>query len=208
MFNTACVYWIRDKSHTDITREGYVGVSKEFEKRIKTHLKRIETKEHGNYKLIENFSNKIIIDAVVISNEDNCYDLEFKLRPSNNIGWNINAGGFKPPSQQGVIRAKKYGKTWAPMQGKKHSEDTKLKMSIASKGKPKSEEHIAKMKLRKFSDELKQKLSLIKKGKPGNSSTCRGMKWWNNGVITIMSKESPGENFNPGRIFHKNNKGN
>ena len=208
MFSSACVYWIRDPSHTDITCEGYVGVSKEFKKRIKTHLKRIKTKDHENYKLIKNYNENVIIETVVISDEDSCYDLEFKLRPINNIGWNINAGGIKPPSQHGVKRIASYGKTWAPMQGKKHSEATKLKMSNASKGKPKSEEHIAKMKLRKFSDELKQKLSLLKKGKPGNSSTCKGMKWWHNGVITIMTKECPGDNFIPGRIFHKKNKGN
>ena len=207
MFNTACVYWIRDKSHTDITREGYVGVSKEFEKRIKTHLKRIETKEHGNYKLIENFSNKIIIDAVVISNEDTCYDLEFKLRPSNNIGWNINAGGVKPPSQQGVNRIASYGKTWAPMQGKKHSEDTKLKMRAASKGKPKSEEHIAKMKLRTHSADSKLKMSIARKGKPSNSKSLVGMKWWNNGITSTMSHTSPSIDFIPGRIYIRKIKG-
>lgn len=41
-----------------------------------------------------------------------------------------------------------------------------------------------------------------------NSSTCKGMKWWNNDIVTIMSKEHPGENFKPGRIFHKKNKEN
>jgi len=195
MFDTACVYWIRDASHTDITCEGYVGVSKEFNKRIKTHLKRIKTKKHDNYKLIENYNDNVVIKTIVISDEDSCYDLEFKLRPSNNIGWNINAGGVKPPSQQGVNRVVDYGKTWAPMQGKRHSEVTKLKMSSASKGKPKSDEH-------------KQKLSLIKIGKPNTSSTCRGMKWWNNDIISVMSKECPGENFKLGRVFLKKNKGN
>ena len=85
--------------------------------------------------------------------------------------------------------------------GKSKSEETRKKMSEAWKGKPKSEEH-------------RKKLSELKKGKPGAnkgvpkseearkkmSEARKGMRWWNNGEISKMSHECPGDGWVLGRI--------
>jgi len=90
------------------------------------------------------------------------------------------------------------------MLGKKHSIETKNKQSEASKGKPKSIEHIKNMKKAltglskpKWSDESKLNLSLSRRGEkcywlwkggitPENKLARRGIEWnkWRSSVFT------------------------
>ena len=83
--------------------------------------------------------------------------------------------------------------------GKHHSAESKKQMSEAHKGKKFSEEHKKKIsewnKGKKMSDKARRKMSEAKKG---NTAT-KGMHWFNNGKINIMSKECP-PGFIPGRI--------
>ena len=67
--------------------------------------------------------------------------------------------------------------------GKKHSDETKKKMSEAKKGKPKSNE--AKKRMRS--------------AKKGENNPAFGKHWYNNGKISIMVKECP-DGFVPGRL--------
>ena len=205
MLRQACVYWIKKNNFTDIFSEGYVGVSLEPEKRIKTHLYRVKSNKHGNTNLIENFKDDVIVEVVMIGDEDYCYEIENKLRPNSNIGWNINTGGFKPPSQLGKKRLRDYGKTWSPMLGKKHSEETKRKMSEAQKGKVRwSEEQKLQMSLSrkgKYTEDRLRKMSLAKKGIPTGRSFVKGRFWWNDGLVNKMSVEQPGISFIRGKIM-------
>lgn len=87
-----CLYWIRDVSHTDIQTQGYIGVSTDFEQRIKTHKKQ----KRWLWKKFD-----IVVEIILTEKEENCYRFEECLRPEERIGWNINKGGFKPPSRKG-----------------------------------------------------------------------------------------------------------
>jgi hypothetical protein len=114
------VYWIAHKSHTDMFSQGYIGVSNNHTKRWYTHSWKTENvhffnaiKKYG----WDNLDKKIVL----IAEDGYCLDIEKKLRPSKNIGWNIAMGGGKPPSATG----KKFG----PM-----SEATKAKVSASKKG--------------------------------------------------------------------------
>jgi group I intron endonuclease len=53
--------------------------------------------------------------------------------------------------------------------GRKITQKTRNKISKSLSGKPKSEEHIQKLKNREFTEDTKQKMSLIKKGKISNN---------------------------------------
>lgn len=64
-----------------------------------------------------------------------------------------------------------------PMYGKKHSDETRRKMSAKKKGK-------------KLSAETKNKIS----------KTFKSLRWYNNGKINVRAKECP-EGFTPGRLL-------
>ena len=87
----------------------------------------------------------------------------------------------------------------------KPSEETKIKMSVAKKGKKISEETKKKMSEvwsydKHFTIETKNKISELKKG----NKNVRGKRWFNNGKINIRAKECP-EGFVFGRLSWKNN---
>ena len=99
---SAQVYWIRAPHHSDMTFDGYVGVSKNAHKRwLYGHDWAHRKGRHENPKLANAITKygweNLIKTIIVIAEENYCYDLEHKLRPSDNIGWNLVAGGGKPP---------------------------------------------------------------------------------------------------------------
>ena len=173
------VYWIRHKDHTDMFSQGYIGVSKNLKVRFSQHSRRNENivlkraiDKHGWDNLIKG--------VVLVSKSDYCLDIESKLRPVNNIGWNIAKGGGLPPSGSG----KKFQLGVAPWnKGKTMSAETREKISKASKeqwqkigmreilsnakkGKPSHRKGI------KHTPETIEKMRLIKLGKP---STRKGV---------------------------------
>jgi hypothetical protein len=96
------VYWIRAAHHSDITSEGYVGVSKNASKRWAYGHKWAHAKgRHDNPRLSNAIAkhgwDSLIKTVVVVADEAYCYELENKLRPAGEIGWNLAAGGCKPP---------------------------------------------------------------------------------------------------------------
>ena len=99
------LYWIHRKDHTDIFSQGYVGVSKNTEARFNTHSK-YSSNPHLKAAIKKYGWNNLAKQIVLISEEKYCYDLEFKLRSSPGIGWNIVPGGGNPPNQKGKIRSK------------------------------------------------------------------------------------------------------
>lgn len=121
----AVVYWIHLEEHTDIFTQGYVGVSiTDAKTRFKVHkhdAKRMSS--HTVHKAIRKYGTDIIVSTVVEGYIEYCYVVENKLRPNVSIGWNIAIGGSP-----------------ATMLGRKHSEATKIKMSVTRTGRKPSEE--------------------------------------------------------------------
>jgi hypothetical protein len=101
---TAYVYWIHKPEHVDMFTEGYVGVSTRPEIRMKSHIREAKNGDHINPKLanaIIKHDESILHTILVVGPEEYCYDLEAKLRPSREIGWNIAEGGDHPPRPRG-----------------------------------------------------------------------------------------------------------
>ena len=168
----SCVYWVHRPEHTDILRQGYVGISKRFERRIWEHLKLTQNR------YLKNAINKygwdnLVKEKVLIGKEDYCLEIESKLRPADKIGWNLVKGGNKPPITIGNF--KKGMTAWN--KGLKMSDETKEKvrqvakeqwqrlgmrelLSNAKKGKPSN--RLGKTN----SDEHRLKISIAKIGKP------------------------------------------
>ena len=155
------VYWIRAPHHSDMTSEGYVGVSKNAQNRWKYgHNWAYRKGCHVNTRFANAISkygwDNLVKTVLVIAKEEYCYDLERKLRSTNKVGWNLVVGGGKPPVAK--FRGENY---ISPLKGKPRetpwmigripatagmpiSETTRAKLSAAKKGKKHALNHIAK----------------------------------------------------------------
>lgn len=157
---SAVIYWIRANDHTDITKQGYVGVAKRASKRWWSHKWALKAGRHEN-PILSNAVNKhgwdnLVKEVVLIAEEAYCYEIEAKLRPELKIGWNIAIGGCKPPVSKprgpdyisplkGVPRPTPWLVGKPPGNaGKPVSDETRAKLSAAKKGKKQTPEQIAK----------------------------------------------------------------
>jgi predicted GIY-YIG superfamily endonuclease len=100
--NKYCLYWIHYPDQKDPMIDGYVGITSDFDRRIKTHSK---NKKYAHVK------NRIDSGAIVTVLHENltkeqAENLEFVHRPQENIGWNLAKGGNIPPSRKGKISPK------------------------------------------------------------------------------------------------------
>lgn len=168
------VYWIRKPEHTDMFSEGYIGVSKNWDRRM------IEHSRSKNNVYLANVIAKYGWDALVktqilVGDEDYCLEIEAKLRPTDKIGWNLVRGGGKPPLLTGPREVLKGRVPWN--KGKKMPESTvekvraavrrqmqdpvqREKFRLARLGKPSPRKGV------KLSEELKAKMGASKRGKP------------------------------------------
>jgi hypothetical protein len=163
----AHVYWIRRPEHTDIFTQGYIGVTTEqprdrFNKHIRISNSSSKVKKSVVHKAIKSIGvDNLCFDIVLISDKDYCYDVENKLRDNQCIGWNVAIGGRIPSS----------------LLGRKHSEDTKRKMSFSQRGKKRSAHHISRISESKLgiprSQDVKDKLSAKAKGRKHSTETKR-----------------------------------
>jgi len=94
------VYWIRHKDHTDMFRDGYIGVSQYAEKRFDQHFKRTQNR-HLRFAIQKYGWDNLIKQQILIGEKQYCLDIEKKLHPEDAIGWNLVAGGGIPPNSTG-----------------------------------------------------------------------------------------------------------
>jgi hypothetical protein len=103
-FKQASVYWIRIKDHTSVLDQGYIGVSKNADKRFREHLREIHKGSHTNPHLVnavQKYGEENLILEILLSGEENfCYTFEADLRPMRKIGWNIAPGGHRGPGRK------------------------------------------------------------------------------------------------------------
>jgi hypothetical protein len=153
------VYWIRAQHHSDITSEGYVGVSKNSQKRWLYGHKWSHSKARHDNQHLSNAINKygwdlLVKTVVLIGEEAYCYEIERKLRPSEGIGWNLSVGGHKPPvskyrGETYISPLKGISRPTPWLVGKKKigqplSEAAKAKVSAFQKGRKQTLDQVAK----------------------------------------------------------------
>ena len=94
------VYWKHTPDMTDYHTEGYIGISKHYEERMKQHdrdayVRNSLLRVHEQMRINEgNVNTEIIFEG----NYNDCIDYEEELRPSWHIGWNMAIGGGRPGS--------------------------------------------------------------------------------------------------------------
>jgi hypothetical protein len=143
--------------------QGYIGVTKDFKNRMYDHMKNVK-----NYPIVHAIKkygwDGLIKKIILIAENDYCFDIEAKLRPTSQIGWNINQGGEIPPDRTGKQPWNKGLDT--PENVKEKQRQAKLGTVGNRKGKENSPEHRAKIKATKalnpyvLNAEQRQKISL------------------------------------------------
>lgn len=159
------VYWIHSLTHTDMFSQGYIGVTtKTALERFNQHIKTARvpsSKKSIIHKVIKSYgAENLVVETVCICEEAYAYDLEFKLRPREFIGWNQIVGGTKPPSNL----------------GKKMPDSVKAKISLANSGPASPAKLEALLKNSKFKIGYSRDESSRKK----HSETLAANRPWNN----------------------------
>lgn len=189
------VYWIHLPEHTDMFTQGYIGVtSKTAEERFKSHINaaNLNKKKHLkiSYAIKKYGAENLIVETLVICSDDYALDLELKLRPTSNIGWNLAPGGSKPPVRKGPMNAEFSRKISERTKGVPKSEETKRKISETLTGT-------------KLPQEVKERISeahKLKIAKDGvNENSIKAMR---EGYLRNRSGVTPTESFWVG--FRKN----
>ena len=123
--------------------QGYIGVSKNTKARFQRHSKYSDN-QHLKSAIKKYGWGNLIKQIVLIGEEKYCYELETKIRPTRQIGWNIAEGGAKPPTSQyrgdnyvSPLKGRKKETPW--MFGRKVSEKEKQLASERRKVKVKFE---------------------------------------------------------------------
>jgi len=175
------VYWIRHPSHTDLMTQGYVGVTNRFDRRMWEHFK-LDGNRYLKFAIKKYGWDDLVKSQLLISTEEYCLEMESKLRPEDKIGWNIVAGGGKPPSSLGKRYklskpvwnvgismtsesaekvSKSIKKLWDNLDYRKHMSDAHKGKSSAMLGKKHSPESIEKMRLAHTGKVSKKKGKLL-----------------------------------------------
>lgn len=86
------VYWIREKTHTNIYKEGYVGITKgTLEERIRSHKKNKGSSiVAGKLRTGRDLKYSVVHEVDTL---EEALELEALYRPTQNIGWNLQRGG-------------------------------------------------------------------------------------------------------------------
>ena len=196
------IYKITNKVNNKV----YIGQSYDIEKRWKGHLYDLEHRVHHSEHLQKSY-NKYGIESFVFEileevNDSNClttkeqYWIDYYNSMDKNFGYNMKGAGPKGKlSQESKNKLSRKIKEYYkcndnPMLGKKHSIESKLKISKHRKGIPVTDEQKEKLskalKNRKFSKEHKEKLSLSKKGEKNPMYGKEG--YWKNKNISEETK--------------------
>lgn len=107
------LYWIRRASHTEISTEGYVGISSSPNKRINQHnaclssLSKARDQGYSSEFIKAYHEEDLFFEIVNCGTMASIQNQEYLLRPAERVGWNVAIGGLI----NGVCSRYKHGGT-------------------------------------------------------------------------------------------------
>lgn len=137
------VYWIRKYEHTEITSQGYVGITKNTKDRWQAHKECKKACHHLENAIQKHGWDSLVKEIIFTGTFEECQLKEQELRPLPMIGWNIRAGGQSIGALADVSKAK----ISAANKGNKYclgrvmSKNTRDKIAKARSGLKLSTEH-------------------------------------------------------------------
>ena len=182
----ASVYWIRQTSHTDMFSQGYVGVSSDLKKRWSDHAWKAQNAHLANAVNAYGWDS-LVKEVVLIAEDTYCYDIESQLRPTNKIGWNIVAGGGKPPINKHWL-----GKTLSDEHKQKISAKVKEQMKDPARLEINRTARLGKPSPRKgvtVTAETRKKISIGNSGKPSKLKGTKMPEEQRNNLIATMQSQ-------------------
>jgi len=152
------VYWIHLPEHTDVFSEGYVGVTtKTSADRFLEHVSAARWKQKKKLKISNAIckygEDNLIVDTLVFCEIDYALQVEARLRPEENIGWNLAKGGSRPPILRGPRPPEFIQAMSERNKGVPKSEETKRKIAQTLTGRSLPEHH-----KRTISENLRKKI--------------------------------------------------
>lgn len=107
----AVVYWAHLPEHTDMFSEGYIGITRNtLHHRILQHKLRAKISKGHFSNALNRYGDSIVFEVIIIAELPYCAEMESKLRPKSNIGWNILQGG-SIVSEETVLKLRKINLT-------------------------------------------------------------------------------------------------
>lgn len=175
-YSICYLYWIHLPEHIDVRNQGYVGITSNPGKRWSRHKKCEDTSYHLQNS-IKKYGDALVYEVICVGTREYCSFMEYALRPTSEIGWNIRSGGdnrFVTPKQSEETKIKRglyrRGEDH-PSFGRKASSATRDKISKIHKGKVITLEH-----KEAISSKLKGK-QLTKKHRENISNNRKGIKF-------------------------------
>ena len=98
---TKCVvYWKHTEDMSSDYSDGYIGISKNYEERMKQHHRDafIRNSIYTVHERMRMYGDDVITDIIFKGSINDCFDYEEELRPRWHMGWNIAIGGGRPGS--------------------------------------------------------------------------------------------------------------
>ncbi len=132
------LYWIRLNSHSDIAKEGYVGVSVNFKNRMYRHKKITSQLNCHLGNAINKYGWDNLVKEIIFTGlKDECYLKEYELRSNHQIGWNEAIGGSGGDRSKFIDYKNRTNLGWKyykngennPFYGKEHTKESLKKMS-------------------------------------------------------------------------------
>lgn len=89
------VYWYRLPEHSNPYCQGYIGITNNFNRRHKEHMRAVTNQVNGHfYNAVRKYGQDVVIHQILHTcTKEEALDLEYSYRSDTDIGWNAAIGG-------------------------------------------------------------------------------------------------------------------